>query len=80
MFNSGLHIGWGIWRATFYGVWAITSSHSLAIFVIMAWSVGAFIGGFVGSIFAPMLWKESFYVSLQTDSHTQSHSSDDFHF
>ncbi|KAG4072885.1 hypothetical protein HA402_002628 [Bradysia odoriphaga] len=61
MINSGLHIGWGIWRTDFEGHWIWTVNLSLFIFIIMAWSVGAFIGGFLGSILTPVLRKESIY-------------------
>ncbi len=66
MMNSGLHIGWGIWRSLFVGVWALNASIGIQIFVIMAWSIGAFIGGFVGSILTRILRKTFIYVSLLT--------------
>ncbi len=73
MLNSGLHIGWGIWRAIFFGVWLISSSIGLQIFVIMAWSVGAFIGGFAGSIATFFLRKDSIYVSIKIDGTQMIH-------
>ncbi|XP_037040395.1 arabinose-proton symporter-like [Bradysia coprophila] len=61
MINSGLHIGWGVWRTDFEGRWIWTVNLSLFIFLIMAWSVGAFIGGFLGAILTPILRKASIY-------------------
>lgn len=64
MLNSGLHIGWGIWRLGILGIWSLLISVGLLIFVLMAWSVGAFIGGFVGAIVTPILKKNVIYVSF----------------
>ncbi|KAG4072894.1 hypothetical protein HA402_002637 [Bradysia odoriphaga] len=61
MINSGLHVGWGVWRIDFEGRWTWSVNLSLFIFVIMAWSVGAFIGGFLGSILTPILRKDVIY-------------------
>lgn len=63
MIISGLHIGWGIWRTLIYGVWASFISTGLLAFTIMSWSVGAFIGGFIGSALTPILRKNFIYVS-----------------
>lgn len=63
MLGSGLHIGWGIWRSGYLGEWNFTITESLFIFMIMAWSLGAFVGGFAGSILTPILRKTSIYVS-----------------
>ncbi|XP_037038001.1 uncharacterized protein LOC119075627 [Bradysia coprophila] len=62
MLGSGLHIGWGIWRSSYYGRWILTANDSIVIFMIMAWSLGAFLGGFAGSIITPMLKKQSIYL------------------
>lgn len=65
MIISGLHIGWGIWRTTFLDLWSETTSSSLLTFIIMAFSLGAFVGGFVGSVLTPILRKNSIYVSFE---------------
>lgn len=61
MMGSGLHIGWGIWRS-FFPLWILSVHSSLFIFMIMAWPLGAFIGGFAGSVLTPMLMKKSIYL------------------
>lgn len=65
MLNSGLHIAWGLWRVDFEGVWRLFLGMGLLAFMIMAWSVGAFLGGFVGSILTPFIRKNIIYVSSQ---------------
>lgn len=63
MLNSGLQIGWGIWRLGFIGFWSW--SLGVHIFVTMAWSVGAFFGGFIGAVLTPILKKNAIYVSFK---------------
>lgn len=64
MLNSGLHIGWGIWRVLFAGVWQFTNT-GIVIFTLMSWYVGAFLGGFAGAILLPILRKDTIYVSFR---------------
>lgn len=70
MINSGLQIGWAIWRmGGFIGLSSLYSSLGVLIFVTMAWSVGAFFGGFIGSALTPILKKNVIYVSFKLAIH-----------
>lgn len=66
MIISGLHIGWGIWRIVFLDLWSASTSASLLTFIIMAWSLGAVVGGFVGAVLTPILRKNFIYVSFES--------------
>lgn len=61
---SGLHLGWGIWRLIFHGFWVTNVSQGLLTFTVMAWSLGAFVGGFIGSALMTIWEKKIIYVSF----------------
>lgn len=62
MLNSGLHIGWGIWRIVFPG---LSVDFGIFTFILMTWAIGAFFGGFIGSILTSIYRKDVSYVSLK---------------
>lgn len=61
---SGLHIGWGIWRAVvFFEPWSLYLSLGMSQFVLMSWYVFAVVGSVVGAILVTKMRKKLIYVS-----------------